>query len=131
MLFSLLLFFFQKPLLKGSRELELLVGAVEGDDDQATVDAFYLSGAEGFVGDDGTGVDLGGVNRCLGLDGSGRHGGLGRDIGRAVGIADGGTGGLDDLHLAVAARVLRPGNWLGCSCPGTRTACRIPGRCVT
>ena len=125
------LFNSQEPLLKSSWELELLVCAVEGHDDQAAVDAFYLAGAEGFVGDDGAGVNLGSVNRCLGLDGGGRHGGLGRDIGRAVGIADGGTGGLDDLHLSVAARVLRPGNWLGCSCPGTRAACRIPGRCVT
>ena len=41
--------------------MELFVGAVEGDDDQAAVDSFYLAGAEGFVGDDGTGVDLGGI----------------------------------------------------------------------
>ena len=90
-------------MFKCTRELELFVGAVEGGDDQAAVDAFYLACAEGFVGDDGTGVDLGGIDCCLGLDGGGRHGGLGRDIGRAVSIADGGTGRLDDLHLAVAA----------------------------
>lgn len=107
--------------------MELLVCSVKGDDDQAAVDAFYLSGAEGFVGDNGTGVDLGGVNRCLGLDGGGRHNGLGRDVGGPVGIADGGTGGLDDLHLAVAARVLRPGNRGGCSCPRGCAACLIPG----
>ena len=107
--------------------MEFLVGAVEGDDDQAAVDAFYLAGAEGFVCDDGTGVDLGGVNRRLGLDGGGRRGGLGRDICRAVGIADGGTGGLDDLHLAVAARVWRPGNRGGCSCPRGCADCLIPG----
>lgn len=97
--------------------MELFVGAVEGDDDQAAVDALYLAGAEGFMGDDGARVDLGGINRCLGLDGGGRHGGLGRDVGRAVGIADSGTGGLDDLHLAVATRILRSGNRGGCSCP--------------
>ena len=71
--------------------MEFLVGAVESDDDQATVDAFYLVGTEGLVGDDGTGVDLGGIDRCLGLDGGGRHGGLGRDIGRAISIVDGVT----------------------------------------
>ena len=107
--------------------MELFVGAVEGDDNQAAIDALYLASAEGFVGDDGTGVDLGGVDRCLGLDGSGRHGGLGRDVGRAVSIADGGTGGLDDLHLSVAAGVLRLGNRGGCSCPRACAACLIPG----
>ena len=106
--------------------MELLVGAVEGDDNQAAVDAFYLAGAEGFVGDDGAGVDLGGINCCLGLDGGGRHGGLGRDIGRAICIADGRTGGLDDLHLAVAAGALLPGARAVCLIPGS-WACLIPG----
>lgn len=77
--------------------MELLVCSVEGDDDQATVDAFDLAGAEGLVGDDGTGVDLGGVNRRLGLDGGGRRGGLWWDVGLAVCIADGGTGGQSTL----------------------------------
>ena len=109
--------------------MEFLVGAVEGDDDQAAVDAFDPARAEGFVGDDGTGVDLGGVNRCLGLDGGGRHGWLGRNIGRAVGIADGGTGGLDDLHLAVAAGALLPGGRAVCLIPGS-WAYLIPGGCA-
>ena len=106
--------------------MELLVGAVEGDDDQAAVDAFDLAEAESFMGDDGAGVDLGGIDRCLGLDGGGRRGGLGRDVGRAVGIADGGTGGLDDLHLAVAAGALLPGGRAVCLIPGS-WACLIPG----
>lgn len=82
--------------------MELLVGAVEGDDDQAAIDAFYLAGAEGLVGNDGTGVDLGGINGCFGLDGGGGDRRLWRDISRTVCIADGGTGGLNDFNLAVA-----------------------------
>ncbi len=80
-------------MFKCSWELEHLVDAVEGDNDQAAVDAFDLVGAEGLVGDDGAGVDLGGIDACFGLDGGGRHRGLGRDVGGPICIADGGPAG--------------------------------------
>lgn len=81
--------------------MKLLVSAVEGDDDQAAIDAFDLAGAEGFVGDDGSGADLGGVDGRFWLRSRGHNCRFGRDIGGPVCIADGGTGGLDDLHFAV------------------------------
>lgn len=55
------------------------------------------------MGNDGTGVDLGGIDGCFGLDGGGGDRRLWRDISRAVSIADGGTGGLDDFNFAVAS----------------------------
>ena len=68
--------------------MEFLVGAVEGDDNQSAVNAFYLAGAEGFVGDNGAGADVGGIHGHLGLCGRGRDARLGRDIGGPICIAD-------------------------------------------